>query len=127
MLGSRSPCSRAVTAPMDRPQMPTVDTPPLARRCAMTPAKAVTTEASAMSAPVWWYVEIQDDSGGEVRTDWVAATAATETILWDARGADGVVVENGDYDLRVRAMDANLNQGLVCNFNARIDASRTRG
>ena len=76
---------------------------------------------TAATVPTWWYLEIQDDSGGEVRIDWVPATAATETIFWDARGFDGVVVENGHYELRVRAMDANLNQGLPCSAEVTVD------
>ena len=41
--------------------------------------------------------------------------------LSEAIVQEWVVVENGDYHLRVRAMDANLNQGLVCSVDVTVD------
>ncbi|MEL6346223.1 MAG: Ig-like domain-containing protein, partial [Myxococcota bacterium] len=56
-----------------------------------------------------WRVDIVDDEGEPVRTDFVTMDTTTEAIVWDGRDRTGRVVENGTYTLTTTTLDAAWN------------------
>ena len=70
---------------------------------------------TADAAPAWWLLEVDG-----ARTQWVAASSASETVAWDGRGDDGLVVPAGSYTVSVSAIDANDNLSGACSRTVQV-------
>ncbi len=84
----------------------------------------VTLSVRSNSAPAWWVLEVRDPEGALVLQDWRVPDGAIDTVRWDGRGFDGIIVANGAYDLTVRPEDGLGNAGGACTDTVTV-ANRT--
>lgn len=76
------------------------------------------------SAPAWWVMDVTDAYGTLVfHTRWVP-TGGDDTIGWDGRGFDGMVMPNGVYTVAVAPDDGLGNRGAGCTVSAGLDNAR---
>lgn len=68
----------------------------------------------ATAAPAAWALSLWDSAGRRCRTSRVLGAAASSTLSWDGRCADGRVAPAGDYVWEVHALDLAGNRGLGC-------------
>ena len=67
---------------------------------------------SASSTPTWWALTVSDADGVPVLRTRDAGSA--NSVSWDARSDDGLVVPPGDYTVTIDAIDATGNASSVC-------------
>jgi hypothetical protein len=77
-------------------------------------ADEVDLSAVASSSPTWWLLEVYDAEGVLVRTRRVAATAASQTLTWDARDDDGRVLDPGTWTVDLSSIDGSDNLSAAC-------------
>lgn len=77
-------------------------------------ADAVELDVVATEVPELWWLEVTLADGTPI--DWraTAASGATDTLSWDGRGVDGLVVPAGDYVLEVAALDEDRQAAATC-------------
>jgi hypothetical protein len=115
-----------VGQPVDPVSCPTVDPPGLAFRPDGDPGGGVEADAlsitlDAASAPSWWVLEVRDASGALRLHERIPPLGSIDTIVWDGRGSDGMVVENGAFTITVVPDDGSGNRGAGCTLQAVID------
>ena len=73
----------------------------------------------ADATPEWWLLEVYDASSDRVRSARSAPTSSTDTVSWDGRGDDGMLVRAGTYRLDVSTIDAQDNVSVACEGSIR--------
>ncbi|NOY26448.1 MAG: hypothetical protein GXP62_11300 [Oligoflexia bacterium] len=85
-------------------------------------ADFVVMTVSAGAVPDWWRLQVSSADGQLVRTIWTPeGSASSASLSWDARGQDGLVVQNGDYLLVVSPADLYWNVGTSCSATVTVD------
>ncbi len=75
----------------------------------------------ALGVPTWWRMEITDEDGEARGVHWQAETALVGDLLWDARGLNGHVLDNGSYTVTIQGADTYLNLGSAYELILTID------
>ena len=88
-------------------------------------ADSVTIQAVASSVPEYWWVEVADDTGTVVQWLPSVGTSAAQSLVWDGRAANGLVVAPGRYTLSTVALDGRLARGSTC--VSQVDVSQLVG
>ncbi len=115
-----------VGQPVDAVACPAIDPPGLVFRPDGDPGAGVEADEVAItldsaSAPSWWVMEVHDAAGARRLHDRIPPLGASDTIVWDARGFDGMVVENGSFTITVVPDDGSGNRGAGCTLDVVID------
>ncbi|MEQ1505500.1 MAG: Ig-like domain-containing protein [Myxococcota bacterium] len=76
---------------------------------------------SSAVAPAWWVLEVTDGAGARVFTDWEVPIGPVDTVSWDARDLQGLIVPNGAYRVSVAPDDGLGNRGLGCEVTVTVD------
>jgi hypothetical protein len=66
-------------------------------------------------------LDVHDASGLLRMHDRIPPLGATDTIVWDGRGFDGMVVENGTFTVTVVPADGAGNRGSGCTLHVVVD------
>ncbi len=81
-------------------------------------ADEVTVTPTATSTPTWWWLQVLDADGAQVRS--LRAPGTDASVAWDGRGDDGLVTQTGQYVARIRAVDGNANIGDTCDVEVEL-------
>jgi hypothetical protein len=84
-------------------------------------ADSVAVAVFADSLPSWWWLEVWDDSNEVVAWLPTPASSNPETLSWDGRGSDGLIVPAGTYTLVVSALDSNRAENTACSVDVIVD------
>jgi hypothetical protein len=76
---------------------------------------------TATDTSVWWQLEILSEDGELVFFEHVYSGSSMTVLTWDGRNSAGFIVGNGEYQLRVAALDESWNAGLSCSATVTVD------
>ncbi|MCB9663536.1 MAG: hypothetical protein H6732_05470 [Alphaproteobacteria bacterium] len=77
-------------------------------------ADEVVVDFASPSVPAWWVIEVRDAQGFLVRYEQLVPTDADGSWTWDARDAEGRVVDAGTYTVSLDAEGNGGNRGGAC-------------
>ena len=89
-------------------------------------ADTVSLSVLAEDTAAWWQLEVFSDESELLLLEHLAAGTDADTLTWDGRGGDGLIVDNGDYLLKVVALDDAWNAGAACSRSSWSDSNETR-
>ena len=75
---------------------------------------------SASATPEWWLLEVYDNDDTKIRTQRVVPGGSTDTVSWDARGSDGIVVVAGSFRVDISSVDTQDNLSVPCESTVRV-------
>ncbi|MBX2801602.1 MAG: Ig-like domain-containing protein [Myxococcales bacterium] len=84
-------------------------------------ADAVEVVVESLTAPDLWVVDVLDSSGTRVRHERLVPVGSADTITWDGRAANGIIVPNGTYTIRIRPDDGFGNRATGCDEVVVVD------
>lgn len=79
---------------------------------------------SGSEAPAWWVIEVRDEGGALAFFDREVPLAATDTVSWDGRDLQGLIVQDGIWQVSVSPDDGLGNRGVGCEALVVVDNAR---
>ncbi len=80
---------------------------------------SVTITPVTSGAPLWWWLQVDDDDGQRIRSD--RAPGTDPDMSWDGRADSGIIVASGEYTVTLSPIDAYGNIGTACSSTVTVD------
>ncbi len=82
----------------------------------------VSVELTTAVAPAWWVISVTNQANADlIRRNYEVPGGAVDIVHWDGRDGRGLIVENGNYEVRIEPEDGLGNLGVGCGVVAIVD------